>query len=88
MKQPWARRPSDMSYEELDAFAAEPNASICWSCNQIENVWEYTYLVCFECGHVYQTEYDLQQAYALEMETEKIPDADQIFSCMECAHDF
>lgn len=86
--EPHARRPSDMSYEELDAIAAEPNASICWSCNQIENVWDYTYLVCLECGHVYHSAYDLQLAYEREFGPEDVPDAEYIYSCLKCAHDF
>jgi hypothetical protein len=62
------------------------------------------YRICFECGHVYLTEHDLEAAYAREARRawqaqEKIDPgadngipqtlpADEIGFCQECVHDF
>lgn len=46
--------------------------------------------VCFECGHVYQTEQDLvdDEFTANGGDIEKLPNADDITFCPWCLHDW
>lgn len=60
--------------------------SFCWSCNKHEKQTDATFLVCYECNHVYQTAKDLEDAY-MEATGRHVP-AHKIFFCQLCIHDF
>jgi hypothetical protein len=54
-----------------------------------EPVNDGTYIVCYECGHVYQSSDDLVTAFKREMGHSPPGDlAPIIDGCMECGHDF
>jgi hypothetical protein len=49
------------------------------------------YLICFECGHVYNTTTDLEEDYVLnapDKERAANQRANEIFFCPNCLHDF
>ena len=48
---------------------------------------ERVYLVCGECGHVYRTAGDLEEAWVTEVGGEHRP-VERIHSCPFCVHDF
>lgn len=52
----------------------------------IEPITTDTYRVCFECGHVYETEKDLE---AVEQEKwGRLTLAERIMACPLCVHDW
>lgn len=58
----------------------------------IDDKWEIctdgTYCICGECGHVFESATDLEQAYLRDYaDTQPIPAKDIDF-CPECLHDF
>lgn len=65
----------------------------CWVHDELEPRSENPYLVCFECGHVYETEADLERDYMEERPKDTpitvtpVP-ADEIYFCPHCLHDF
>ncbi len=65
-----------------------PQASFCHIDDKEEKVTDETYLVCFECGHVYETQADLIKAWNDESEFKSRSDADDIPFCPLCLHDF
>lgn len=78
---------SQLLPSELEALEYNDKVSACYSCNQVEFFTdEEPYIVCFECGHIYQTADDLQTAFARW--SFPIPAADKIFFCQHCIHDF
>lgn len=72
---------------------SEKGESSCAICNKIEPVTDETYEVCFECGHVYETEQDLidtEYETAQSYEDQAIPKQKgiDILYCPLCLHDF
>lgn len=61
--------------------------------HEVDEPEEGAYGVCQECGHVYQTEQDLRDAYAESADwpgesTDSAPEANEIYFCPLCIHDF
>lgn len=92
---PAARRAIERLIEHNPALEPPP-ASFCHCHHRYEPVPEDVYRVCFECGHVYGTAADLVDAYNAAVGTTPPvgrvqmdeDDADKIFFCQHCVHDF
>lgn len=69
-------------------------SNFCYSCNRTEHIPVDFYRVCAECGHVYKTPDQLVGAWnhaVLSMgvdEYKTSDEADTIWFCQECCHDF
>lgn len=74
-----------MNIENLPA-----NTSHCFIHHVNEPAPPESFIVCFECGHVYRTPQHLLEVFNREKPEECPPetDADKIFFCPECIHDF
>lgn len=64
----------------------------CWEHNRHEDYGPDSYLVCFECHHVFRTEEELIEGHNRQLEEapHSIPvtSGDQVFCCPHCIHDF
>lgn len=70
----------------------KPGYSQCWVHHQYEQIAHGPagpFIVCFECGHVYNTAEQLVKEYN-ELAPEDTPErtVDEIFFCPNCLHDF
>lgn len=60
----------------------------------VEKFNDDSFMVCFECGHVFHTEKELIEAdhemrrQYMGPNVEKAPSSSVIFSCPHCTHDF
>jgi len=75
-----------LSYEELARLAEDPNTSLCWSHHYAERIPEDVFIVCFECGHVFGTAAELEEAYHSDSTSRM--SAVHIYFCPFCIHDF
>lgn len=70
----------------------------CWpshcSFHNVDEPGAGAYRICVECGHVYKTAAELQEAFMAEVALgltvppPEAPDAEEIWYCPLCAHDF
>lgn len=68
-------------------FCRRPAMTLCWIHNAHEaGEDELVYLVCGECGHVFRTPADLEKNWLDEVGY--VRNAELIFSCPFCVHDF
>lgn len=67
-----------------------PDVSHCFMHHVNERIPPDTHIVCFECGHVYATPQALIDTFNREKPDDEPleVDADKIFFCPECIHDF
>lgn len=90
-----------MEAEKPNLLATEPAwPSFCHVHGHSEDCTTTTYKVCFECGHVYETEADLIRSVNQMFESIAAADGqtlhsndywvsgEAVYACPECAHDF
>lgn len=94
----------DYTHEQLDNIErhygrmsqGDPVLSLCWGCDKIESIRPNTFIICFECGHVY-TKRSLVKAWRQEFSIKERlrhpiwvygKRARDIYFCQVCIHDF
>lgn len=86
------------THEQLDELSERSDLSLCWCHHVAEPIVSNTYIICFECGHVW-TKRALRKAWRkgyremcggwrAALQANYWRRAEKIFFCQVCIHDF